>query len=117
MIPLKAVVIATFLDVLFFSFVDPSSGNSLLIILGGGFMALGVYVWSALIVRVVSLYWPLTLNTQRSLAILGSALVVFLILLQSIGQLSWRDILAALPFAIILYIYMSFRVNGHQQAG
>ena len=115
-ISLKLVGAISLVDGLFFSLTSPKTGNSSLIIVGTCLLVAGMYAWSALFVRVLAAFWPLRLRTKRHLAVFLAILVSVLIIMQSIGQLSWRDGLAIIPFAVALYAYVAY-LAAHQPTG
>lgn len=112
LVSLRVVAAVSAVDGLYFSLTNPSSANSLLIIVGVGLLAVTAYVWFALAVRVGAYFWPASLRTQRRQALFLAGVSVLLVLMQSIGQLDWRDVLAIVPLAAAFYIYLSYRSAG-----
>ena len=108
LVPLKLVLAVTVLDSLFFSLTTPNTNNSLLIIAGICLLAAGAYVWSGIFVLAVSAVWPLTRPTGRRLVIFLTVVSTLLLVLQSIGQLSWHDAAVIIPFAVMLYVYIVY---------
>jgi uncharacterized protein YacL len=57
-------------------------------------------------------------SAQKQLALSLTISVMFLLLMQSIGQLSIRDILAMIPLAVLSYFYLGYtfkkRDNGNR---
>ena len=119
LITFKRTIILSVIVCLFFSLVAPSAGNSLVIVVGMVMLAIGVYVWCAVVVRLIALLLTprFTPRSQKAGAICVSACVVFLIILQSIGQLSWRDALATSLLTLILYLYTSYRASQRSGSG
>jgi len=66
------------------------------------------YAWLAFIIRLIALFWPFSIRSQRHLAGALTLLATFMILMQSIGELSWRDVLAIVPLVAILYVYVGY---------
>ena len=96
------------LDELFFCLASPRTGNAFVIILGCILLSLTIYTAALLVARVLERRGLVTTRTAHRLALLLASFVVFLILLQSIGQLSARDVLAAIPLALVLYLYITY---------
>ena len=105
---LKVVLIVSLLDITFFGLTTPSSANSVTVIAGALLLGAGTYVWLGLLVRLIAAFYPMALNVQRRVLIFLTLLSLSLVLMQSIGQLSGRDVLTLLPFAIALYAYISY---------
>jgi len=96
---------------IFFSMVNPASTNSTIVIAGAVVLSACVYVWSALIIRMMTISWPFSIRSQRSLAGALTLVSIFIVLMQSIGELSWRDVFAAVPLLVILYVYVGYFVR------
>jgi hypothetical protein len=104
----KRLVLLLVLDLLFFALVNPASSNSLIVILGCLLLGLTLYTIFRALGRILTALVAVSDLTQRRLSIFAAALLMFLLLMQSIGQLSRRDILAALLLAAALYLYVSY---------
>lgn len=113
-ISLKYVALVTILAIGFFVIVDPSAGSSWIIMLGSVVLTILIYVWLALGIRVIAVFWPFSMRLQRGLAISSTLVVMFMILMQSIGELSWRDALAIVPLVALLYIYIAYMSTSRQ---
>lgn len=102
-----AILLLAAVDVLFFSCVSPAS-NLFVVVVGCVLLALTAYALVSAGVSVASHLIPLTSSTRKRLKLFATVLVVFYILMQSIGQLSGRDILASLPLAAGTYFYLAY---------
>jgi len=96
----------------FFSVTSPTPASSLVVIAGSVMLAAVLYVWLALLVRLFALFLPFPTRQQRILAAALTFIVMFLALMQSIGELSWRDAFVAIPLVIILYAYATYATHG-----
>lgn len=97
------------LDGLFFSLIDPRRAPALVIIVG---FALVVATWYVLIdlllglaERVVTFSPRARRRWQDSLTMLGGLLLA----MQSIGQLTAKDLLAIVPLVAVLAFYLSYQ--------
>jgi hypothetical protein len=113
----RLVAAISVIDGVFFGLSNPGSNASgVLIIAGIALLAVGIFAWSGLLIRLAALFWPFGLRAQRRLVIFATAISLALILMQSIGQLSWRDVLTFLPLALALYIYIAYLSAGSTHA-
>lgn len=92
----------------FFGVVSPAPASSLAVIAGGITLGGLTFVWFALLVRLFAAFWPFPARQQRVLAASLTLTMMFLILMQSIGELSWRDAFVAIPLVAILYVYATY---------
>ena len=95
-------------DIVFFSLIDPANSTSFMIILGSLLTALTIYFILLALTRLLAVFFIMSKRTQRRFAIFITLILMFLLLMQSIGQLSLRDILAIVPLMVILYIYLTY---------
>jgi hypothetical protein len=79
-----------------------------MIILGSLLTALTIYFILLALTRLLAVFFIMSKRTQRRFAIFITLILMFLLLMQSIGQLSLRDILAIVPLMVILYIYLTY---------
>jgi len=102
-------------DALFFSLTNPLKVASWLLIAGFGLAAATLYYFLRSAVRVASWYGlPVSRRQQRRVAEVAGILIG-LLALQSIGQLSPRDVLVLLPLLLVTYLYSSYG-RGHDVA-
>lgn len=102
----KIIISLVGVDLVFFSIFSPSSNNSLVILVACVLLGLSVYVASLLFIRLATIFVAMADSTQWRLALSISLVLLFLALMQSIGQLGAKDLLAVLPFSVILYLYL-----------
>ena len=96
------------LDSLFFGLTSPTKVPSILLIVGFLLLALTIYHLFRLFLVVISLYGLPTRDHAKRLARLFAGLVAGVLALQSIGELSLRDIMVLTPLAGILYAYLTY---------
>ncbi len=95
------------LDAIFFGITNPGKVNSLWLIVGIVLLGISLYVViKILLVFLVKLGFKI--KNRRKLAIFTASLICFLLALQSIGQLSIRDVLIIVPITVLLYVYLTF---------
>ena len=107
-ISVPAVVVVTLIAFMFFSVVTPNPANSAVIVTGVIILATILYVWFAFFIRIAAIFWPLSIMWQRNLSIAVMMGAMLLILMQSIGELSWRDVLVVILLDVILYAYIGY---------
>ena len=91
-------------DVLLFSYTNATVAPSYVVMIGFLLLTLTLYQLIYSLLSLSSLY-GVKIKRQRPLAAYLTAVVGGLIALQSIGELSPRDVLVLLPLAILGYIY------------
>ena len=96
------------LDSVFFAFTDPAKINSIFLIFGFMLLAATSYL---LIIKLCALGRVYGLQFDRKshqIALFGTGIIISLMALQSIGELTFRDLLVALPLGVITYMYLSY---------
>jgi len=96
---------------LFFALTDPKTVPSAFFIVGFGVLMVGLYCLLKLIGRFSGLQARLRPFTYKTLLIGGTLLPTMLLALQSIGQLTPRDVVTLLVFFAGAYFYVS-RLRG-----
>jgi hypothetical protein len=104
----KGLILLLGLSAIFFSFVSPIQNSSLIAVAGSALVALTVYALILFVLRLISALIPISQKSRKSLALAATSVIVFLLLMQSIGQLSFRDGIAILPITVILYLYIGY---------
>ena len=102
---------------LFFSLVNPTQGSSAVVVAGSILIALAIYICMLLFVKSMTVLTPISLKSQKHLALAATSFIVFLLLMQSIGQLSFRDALAVLALIAISYLYISYPSRTRKNSG
>jgi hypothetical protein len=95
------------IDGLFFGLTDPRTVNSLFLIVGFVLLGLNVYV----LVKIVLVFLAklgFSIKNRGKIAGFSVILACLLLALQSIGQLSARDVLIIVPLTVLLYIYTAY---------
>lgn len=97
----------------FFSFTNPRTVPSIVLI--GGFLLLFtvIYMTARLMLKIIGLHGRLTIPQYRVLTLGAAALPTFLLALQSIGQLTVRDVTTIALFFVIAVFYI-MRVTSRQ---
>ena len=96
------------LDVVFFNATNPNRVPSAFLIVGFVLAALSVYVLWRFLLAVASMYGlPLRDRGRRPAMFLGVASAVTLAL-QSLGELTLRDVVVLMLLSLIAYIYTSY---------
>lgn len=96
------------IDSLFFTLTNPSNVASVLLMVGFILLALTMFIGITKLLALSGLYGlPLGPHKYR-LALFGTAVLGGLVALQSIGELTIRDLIVVLPLALILYVYLSY---------
>lgn len=94
-------------DALLFGTTDPNSTVSFMLIVGFIMMSVTVYY---LLKGLLSLGRLYGLRVKKEIKLLRTmtALISGLLALQSIGQLSSRDILVLMPLTLLMYLYVAY---------
>lgn len=104
---LITVICLVVLNGLFFSILNPNNVNSIILIVGFLFLGLTLYSIIELILYLI-FSSGLKIKNRKRIAVFISILLVGLLGLQSIGQLSLKDILVITPLWILLFIYITY---------
>lgn len=95
-------------DGLFFSVTNPVSAHAAILIVGFALVACTLYAFVDLSLRLGALYGITPTRHRKRVARVATGLCAGLIALQSIGQLSARDISVLFPLALVAYLYVSY---------
>jgi FlaA1/EpsC-like NDP-sugar epimerase len=103
-----AVAILVLADLLFFGRINPENSPSPLLFVAFALLAANFFVlWQAAI-RAVELLLGRNQRHKRRLAVIGAGISVVLLALQSIGQLTLRDIIAFTALCGLFWLYLSY---------
>lgn len=91
-------------DIVFFSNTDASKVAPFMLIVGFILLVITCYILLYALLSVVRLY-GLPIRHKQRFTLYLSGVVGLIMALQSIGELTYRDILVLLPLAVIGYIY------------
>jgi len=95
-------------DLVFFSLANPNSGQTVVVVIASALLALTFYCLYRTVALVLGEAIGFGERAQKRLAKFAAVFSIFLILLQSVGQLSAKEALGASILAIVLYIYISY---------
>lgn len=99
------------LDGIFFTLTNPSNVDSAVLFVGFLLLALTLYLLISRLCALGAVYgFQFDKHTHR-IALFGTGIIVGLIALQSLGELTTRDMMVALPLAAITYAYLSYGRN------
>lgn len=102
------------LDFAYFGTTNVSKISAFLMIIGFVFLMANVYFLIYKAIGLVRLYGlPVVRRTRLSMYLTGA--IGLLVALQSIGELSLKDILVMLPLALIAYLYQSYMRTSQQK--
>ena|ERR1700722_121916 len=104
---LYKLIVLFVLDGLLFGLTNPNKVNSLVLILGFLLLALTLY-YLLLLLFGFMIRLGFKIKNRRKLALFTVVVFWILMALQSIGQLSTRDVLVIIPLAILLYVYIAY---------
>lgn len=94
-------------DVLFFGSVSPSS-STFVIIPAFLLIILTIYAVFAFLVGYVGKMFAVKPTNQKRIVLMLTASSGIIIALQSIGQLTIRDVVTIVPLILVLYLYVSY---------
>jgi hypothetical protein len=95
-------------DGLFFSLINPNSVYSFVIVIGFLLLALTIYALIDFLLVLAERIVPFSLHTKKRIAFASTLVLSLLVAMQSIGQLTSKDILAMVPLVIVLSFYLSY---------
>jgi hypothetical protein len=95
-------------DSLFFSLINPTNVYSVVLIIGFILLALTIYAMIDFLLQLADRIVPFRQYTKKRVALAVTLVLSLLIAMQSIGQLTSKDILATVPLVIVLSFYFSY---------
>ena len=95
-------------DIILFSFVNPTNAYALVIIVGFVLVSLTLYALIDFLLVVAERIAPFSLHTKRRIALASTIVLSLLLAMQSIGQLTVKDVLAVIPLLAVLAFYFSY---------
>lgn len=98
-------------DALFFSFVNPANAYAIIIIIGFLLLIVTIYSIVDFLLALGERIIPFSLNTKKRIAVAVTLVSGLLIAMQSIGQLTYKDILAVIPLVLVLSFYFSYMLR------
>jgi len=107
--PFGLLLLLLAVDAVFFSMINPTRAYAWVVIIGFGLLVLTIYVIFGLLVTMIAKIVPLSDLLRKRLVRAATLLCGLLIAMQSIGQLSFKDLLALVPFVLVLAFYFSYQ--------
>jgi hypothetical protein len=101
-------------DILFFSLVNPIQSHAVVIFVGYLLLVITLYVLIDFLLAVSERIIPFSPHTKRRMALASTLVLALLIAMQSIGQLTVKDVLAVIPLVIVLSVYFSYMLKKQQ---
>lgn len=98
-------------DALFFSLVNPVKAYAVVIVVGYVLLIITLYVLIDFLLAVSERIIPFSAHTKRRIALATTLVSALLIAMQSIGQLTMKDVLAVIPLIIVLSVYFSYMLK------
>ncbi|HEY1064210.1 MAG TPA: hypothetical protein VGE30_02835 [Candidatus Saccharimonadales bacterium] len=95
-------------DCLVFSLVNPRTASAMWLIVGFGLLGLTFFSLASLFADAFKGYGEQAHRAGKRFLRYGAVSIVVLIGLQSVGQLTVRDVAALLPFVVIAYLYFGY---------
>jgi hypothetical protein len=95
-------------DGFFFGLTNPNSVSSQFLVIGYLFIILSIYALLRAFSQFIGIYSAAAQQTARRMARLLSILAAILLGMQSVGQLSPKDVMALIPLVAVAYIYLAY---------
>ena len=95
-------------DALFFGLINPVKAYAIVLVIGFILLVLTLYVAIDLLLALGERIIPFSLHTRRKIALALTLVLGLLIAMQSIGQLTPKDVLAVIPLVLVLSFYFSY---------
>lgn len=99
-------------DALFFSLVNPENVYAVVIIVGFVLLALTLYALIDFLLALAERVVPFSQHAKKRIALASTLVLTLLIAMQSIGQLTGKDVLAVIPLIVVLSFYFSYMTAG-----
>ena len=99
------------LDCIFFSTVNPVQAYAVVIVVGFLLLVLTLYILIDFLLAVSERVIPFSHHTKHRMALATTLVLALLIAMQSIGQLTVKDIMAVVPLIIVLSVYFSYMLK------
>ncbi len=95
-------------DLVVFTAVDPSKASALWLITGYVLLGMTVFALASSIAGAFKQYGTRAHSLSTRFLRYGAAIVVVLVGLQSVGQLTVKDVATLLPLALLAYLYLGY---------
>ncbi len=104
---LLIVIITLVVDGLFFTLTDPITMNSAFLILALFIFGISIYIFLDNALFLIN-GAGLKIRNRLKLALYLSIIITILVSLQTIGQLTIRDVLVIVPLTLVMYFYINY---------
>jgi hypothetical protein len=95
-------------DLLFYSATNPDNGSSYVLVVGFALLTISLYFVIDRLLQFMGLCGLSIGRYRHRLALCVSGVFMGLTALQSIGELTARDVVIFIPLSAILYVYFSY---------
>lgn len=102
-------------DLVVFGGTSPHNTSSIVLFIGFLLLSINFYVFLLGALKLVAWYGVSLGRHRKQFIRLTAGVFVGLVALQSIGELSLRDVVVLLPLAVVAYFYLSYGRNGRAQ--
>lgn len=103
------------IDLLLFGLTDPNSVPSFMLIVAYLLLVASIF-WLFLAATRLSSWYGLNSKHPKRLALVVTGVIGFLLALQSVGELTTRDMLILTPLMVVGYLYMTYGQNRGRQS-
>jgi hypothetical protein len=103
----QRIALLLLVDCLFFGFFGPQS-SAFIVIPALLLVILNIYALVKVLLYVVGRFVTIKQQVVRRITVILTGSVSILLALQSIGQLTLRDVLTLIPLMVVLYFYLSY---------
>ncbi|HVS58286.1 MAG TPA: hypothetical protein VHD60_00920 [Candidatus Saccharimonadales bacterium] len=104
----RAILALLAADTIIFFGINPRSASSLVLMLGL-LLAVGtIYALMGMFLGVLESLVPVLHVKSRKIKVLLTLVIAFLVGLQSVGQLTAKDVIAIIPFLVVGYFYLMY---------
>lgn len=103
-------------DCLYYGLINPTKAYALVVVGGFALLIVNIYVGMTLLLMLVRRVVPLSIAVQRRVRAFTTAILGVLMAMQSIGQLTVKDLLALVPLVVVLLFYLSYQKRARQRA-
>lgn len=105
--PYRHYLILLVVDSLFFGLFSPSQ-SSWLLLPGFALLIATIYGVFTLLVRLMGKFITIKAAMQKKITVFGTFVIGVILALQSLGQLTPKDIITVIPLLAVLYLYISY---------
>lgn len=96
------------MDGLFFGFIDPRKAAAPLLIVGFVLLSLSIYMtWQGFLKIFTQAGLPFR-SAATKLTGVTTSLTVIVVALQSMGELTFRDLAVIMPLSLVAYFYLAY---------